>query len=399
MTAYEPGGPPLPHRRYFELCARCGKCNDHCTVNYSGTESTGTCTTPQDIALHLLALENAVQGPATDITGRIEDIPVRPTYICTACSLCDYACPYHVRFLENLIHAREWIRQNEVEEIPKAVMDMENDISRHGNPFGYPRENRDEWVRDDFPVLEKADVVYYAGCQTAYQLFSVEKAILKVLSAAGQTVTHTGTADLCCGRPFYFSGKNDKIDFVARHNVDLVKAKSAKVLVASCSSCYLAFKKDYPPIVGVLPFEVYHTAGYFHILISENRLKFHRSFEKKVIYHDPCELSRGGGIVTQPREVLKALPGLDLMELDKKGADGLCCGGGGMFEAVDEDQSYHIGEAVVAEAYEKGADVLATACPTCNTVFNMARNNLMKKGKLNKKFKIMDIAEIIAKCL
>jgi heterodisulfide reductase subunit D len=389
----------LPHKRFFELCAGCGICNDRCAVNYQGTESTGTCTTPQDIAKHLLHLDKVHSGSTPGDEEAREIGQVTPTYICTACELCDFVCPYFVRFFENLIDAREWIRNDNIETVPKAVLDMEDHIFRTGNPFGDPRENRDEWIRDDHPEKEKADIVYYPGCQSAYQLFTMEKSLLKVLEASGYSVTYPGKDDMCCGRPLFFSGRNESIAKVAEHNVGLVLAKGARTLVASCSSCYLAFKKDYPPVVGKLPFEVYHTVEFINVLIKEGRLKFERSFNKKVVYHDPCELARGGGILEPPREVLRSLPGVELIELDRNLKDGLCCGGGGLFEAVDETQSYHIGEIIVREASDKGAEVLATACPTCNTVFNMAKNNLVKRGEIGKKFKILDIAEIVSKCL
>lgn len=399
MAIEYPGKRPLPHKRFFQLCATCGICNDRCAVNFSGTESTGTRTTPQDIAIHLLNLEKTHCEKVSVEAAYPKDGKITPTYICTACENCDHVCPYFVRFFENLIDAREWIRKNDIEPIPGSVLDMEAHIHNTGNPFGDPRENRDEWIREDFPELEKADIVYYPGCQTAYQLFTMEKAILKVLNASGLSVTYPGKDDMCCGRPLYFSGKRESIEKVARHNIDLVKSKSASVLVASCSSCYLAFKKDYPPIVGRLPFEVYHTVEYFNKLIKDGRLKFTRSFDRKVIYHDPCELARVGGILNEPRDVLGSLPGVELLEFENNFKDGLCCGGGGLFEAVDERQSYHIGEIVVLEAWKKSADVLATACPTCNTVFNMAKNNLVKRGEIEKKLKILDIAEIVAKCL
>ena len=384
---------PLPNRRYFKLCAGCGLCNSACTVNIDKSESTGANTTPQDIAKHMLELEKGASGEPEKLSG------ASPTFICTACDLCSHSCPYLVPFLDKLIEARVWIRSENVEELPVSISDMERDLFQYGNPFGYPVENRDEWVRDDYPVLDKAEIVYYPGCQTAYQLFPIEKAILKVISASGYSVTYPGPGDICCGRPIYFSGRHNDIEKVARINVDLVTSKSAKVLVANCSSCYLAFKKDYPPLVGKLPFEVYHTTEYFNILLREGRLKFKNPLNKTVVYHDPCELGRVGGVMDAPREVLSALPGVTLMDFDKHHRDGLCCGGGGLFEAVDEEQAYNIGAVLVLEAAAKKADILATACPTCNSAFNMARTNLIKAGKIEKKLKILDIAEIVAKCL
>ena len=389
----------LPHQRYFKLCSGCGICNDSCTVN-SESKGTGECTTnPQKIASHLLKLNDNIAEFETRPGGEKESGYVPPTYICTSCELCSYNCPYFVPFFHLLIDARKWLRDNSIEQLPSSVTDMENDILHSGNPFGYPKVNRDEWIKEEFPEQDEVDCVFYPGCQTAYQLFNTEKAILKILKISGISVSTPGKSDLCCGRPMYFSGREQDIEKAAQINVNNVIQKKAEVLVASCSSCYLAFKKNYPPIVGKLPFDVYHTTEYLNILLKENRLKFNKSLDKTIIYHDPCELGRVGGIFEPPRELLSAVPGVNLLEFEKNHLGGLCCGGGGLFEAVCEERSFQLGEDLVQGAYEMGADILATACPTCNSVFNMSKNNLKKKGLLKGKIKILDISEIIFKCI
>jgi Fe-S oxidoreductase len=399
MQANESNNKELPHKRYFQLCSECGLCNHACTVNNEDEDRGGSSTTPQEIARHLLKLEEKTKQINSDKSPEPESDKIPPTYICTSCELCNHVCPYYVPFFEYLIEGRKWIRTVGAEQLPKTIRDMEQDIFTHGNPFGYPKENRDEWIRDDFPELDKAEVVYYPGCQSAYQLFNIEKAILKILKISGVVATYPGSEDRCCGRPIYFSGRSQDIEKVARSNVESVKGKSARILIASCSSCYLAFKKDYPPIVGKLPFEVYHTTEYFNMLIKEKRMQFSRPLNKKIIYHDPCELGRVGGVIDAPREVLGELPGVKLLEFDNNHKNGLCCGGGGLFEAVDEKEAYSIGEKLVLEAEQKGAEILVTACPTCNAVFNMSKDNLLRNGILKRKIKINDISEIVLKSL
>jgi Fe-S oxidoreductase len=389
----------LPNREYFELCASCGICNDYCTVNVKSPAHQDSNAHPQQIAKYLLDLENQFDSDNKETVTVEGGSNKSPIYFCTACDFCHYVCPYFVPFLDYLIEAREWNRNMEIEQPQKSILDMERDIFQHGNPFGSPDENRDEWIKEDFPELEEAEVVYYPGCQNAYQLFHIEKAILKVLKLAGVKATYPGKGDKCCGRPLYFSGRRDDVEGVARSNVKIVNEKSAKVLLASCSSCYLAFIKDYPPLIGKPSFEIYHTAEYFNILYKDNRLKFSKPLNKTIIYHDPCEIGRVGGIFAPPRELLNALPGAKVLEFDKNKENGLCCGGGGLFEAVDEDQAYYIGEQIVLEADHKGADILVTACPTCNTVFNMSKTNLKKMGKMESKLKVLDISEVVLKCI
>lgn len=384
---------PLPHGEYFRLCSSCGICSPACTVKPGIVPGIGCTATPQEIARYLLSIEQS--GDIQDSS----DHSIPPPFICTACGLCDHVCPYYVPFLEKLIAAREWLMSQGTVKIPKNLIEMEGNIAATGNPFGYSREKRDEWVREDFPTLDCAEVVFYPGCQTAYNFFRVETAIMKILKAAGVTASLPGRTDQCCGRFLYFLGCGGMMKSAAMANVENVEKKGAEILIANCSSCYLAFKKDYPLIVGNLPFKVMHTTEYIQKLIGEGRLDLKRPLNKKVIYHDPCELGRIGGVMDAPREVLRSLPGVTVLEFDLNREDGLCCGGGGLFEALDEAQAFAIGELLVRVAVEKGADIMAVSCPTCNNVFAMARDNLKRKGELGGKLRIMDVAEIVLRCL
>jgi heterodisulfide reductase subunit D len=389
----------LPHKQYFELCAGCGICNDDCTVNLKASEQTITSSNPQKMAKHLLKLGRDFESAETEKPNNESGEFVPDPYICTGCGRCSHVCPYFVPFLDNLVEAKNWARSLGLESPPQNIIELENNIISQGNPFGNPKDRRDEWIRDDFPELDEAEVVYFPGCTTAYQLFGIETAIFKVLKASGVTTTYLGKDEGCCGRPFYFAGREEDMNQVAGFNVKSVLKKSAKALLVNCPSCYLAFKRHYPPIVGKLPFKVFHITEYIHKLIGEKRLTFSKTLDKSMIYHDPCELGRICGVFDEPREVLKALPGVKLLEFDKTHSDGLCCGGGGLFEAVDEKQSFSIGETVVLEALHKEADILATACPTCNSVFNMAKDNLIRKTDSKIRIKISDVAEIVLKCI
>lgn len=389
----------LPHKPYFELCAGCGICNDACTVYLKTSEQITTTSNPQKIAKHLLKLERDYKKGETENLNNESRIFISDSYICTGCGMCSHVCPYYVPFLENLLKTKNWARSQGLESPPQNVIEVEKNIISQGNPFGNPKDKRDEWIRDDFPELDEAEVVYFPGCSTAYQLFGIEKAIFKVLKASEVSATYLGKDDGCCGRPFYFAGREEDMNRVARSNVESVMKKSANVLLVNCPSCYLAFKKHYPLVVGKLPFKVFHVVEYFHKSIQEKQLVFSKTLDKSVIYHDPCELGRISGVFDEPREVLKALPGVKLLEFDKTRSDGSCCGGGGLFEAVDEKQSFLIGEKVVLKAIQKKADILATACPTCNTVFNMAKDNLVQKTDSKIRLKIRDVAEIVLKCI
>jgi Fe-S oxidoreductase len=161
-----------------------------------------------------------------------------------------------------------------------------------------------------------------------------------------------------------------------------------KILVSS-PHCYHTFTNEYPAFR--VQFEIVHVSELIAALLREGRLEVAGEYAKKVAYHDPCYLGRHNGIFEQPRDILKAVPGLDLRELAESRKDSLCCGMGGGRIWMETPKSERFADLRVAQALDAGAEVLATSCPYCINSFEDARLGLPDSDALE----VKDITEIL----
>ena len=161
-----------------------------------------------------------------------------------------------------------------------------------------------------------------------------------------------------------------------------------KILVSS-PHCYETFVKEYPEFM--VNFEIVHISQFLLQLIAEGRLELKGSYAKRVTYHDPCYLGRHNGIFDQPREVLKQVPGLQLVEMRDSRENSLCCGGGGGRIWMDTPKGQRFSDLRLEQANEVGAEVLVTSCPYCITNFEDSRLSLEEGNELE----IRDITEIV----
>jgi len=129
--------------------------------------------------------------------------------------------------------------------------------------------------------------------------------------------------------------------------------------------------------------------------MSEGRLALSKEYRKKVTYHDPCYLGRHNGIYDEPREVLKKIPGLELNELPESRVDSLCCGGGGGRVWMETQKGERFSDLRIGQAMGVGAEVLATSCPYCITMFEDSRLTM----DVAQKIEVKDITEIIAEAI
>ena len=176
-----------------------------------------------------------------------------------------------------------------------------------------------------------------------------------------------------------------------------LKAKGAKLVVTPCAGCYKTLSHHYQEHGIEHGLKVLHLVEYLELLIKEEGITFNKSFDKKVAYHDPCDIGRHLGIYEPPREVLKAIPGLDLVEFPTNRNMATCCGGGGALKMVDLDLSKDIAFRRIKEAISVGAEVVVSGCPACKANLKLAAGRA-RKEKLAK-IKVMDVTEVVAKSL
>lgn len=358
----------------FKLCFQCGLCDVVCPWNRV-----------RDFSMRRIIRE-ATFG-LTEIEG--EDI-----WRCTTCGSCPAQCPRGVKQIDVSVSLRRVASEYEV--FPASVRSARSaraSIISEGNPLQGERGKRAEWAKG-LPVktfTEGMEALYFVGCYLSYdpRMKKVAVATAQILNKAGIDFGILGSKENCCGESIRKTGSEKVFKTLARENIKTFIDNGVKKIIVSSPHCYHTFKNEYPEFM--VNFEVVHIAQYLLELISQGRLEIRGSYEKKVTYHDPCYLGRHNGIYDEPREVLKKIPGLELVEMADSRKNSLCCGGGGGRIWMDTPQSERFSDLRMVQAKEAGAQVLVTSCPYCITNFEESRLNLAYEDILE----IKDITEII----
>jgi Fe-S oxidoreductase len=198
---------------------------------------------------------------------------------------------------------------------------------------------------------------------------------------------------MCCGDPARRLGAEHLFQMLAMNNIQLFSSYNVKKIVTACPHCFNTLKNEYPRLGG--QFEVIHHSQFIADLIRENMLKINHTKEVVVTYHDSCYLGRYNDIYKPPRQVLKSIPGVRLVEMEQNRKNCFCCGGGGGRMWLEEDTGQRISEMRLNHAINTQAQVMATACPFCLQMFEDA----VKTKEGEESLKIRDIAELIVEAL
>ena len=358
----------------FKLCYQCGLCDVVCPWNRVRTFSIRK------------IIRQATFG-LTEIEG--EDI-----WRCTTCGNCPQHCPRGVKQIEIGVSLRRIASAYEV--FPASVRPARTaraSLISEGNPLNEERKKRADWANglSVKTFTEGMEVLYFVGCYFSYdpRMKKVAVATANILNRAGIDFGILGTKENCCGESIRKTGSEEVFKSLARENIKTFIDNGVKKILVSSPHCYHTFKNEYPEFM--VNFEVVHVSQYLFELINEGRLELTKEYGKKVTYHDPCYLGRHNGIYDEPREVLKKLPGLELVEMADSRKDSLCCGGGGGRIWMDTPKGERFSDLRLDQAIEVGAEELVTSCPYCITNFEESRLNLEYDDVLE----IKDITEII----
>lgn len=314
----------------------------------------------------------------------------RVAYTCLTCGLCDELC--FLRKLEPFQALREDLVAHGVGP-PEPSKAVDENIQKTSNPFGERLAARTEWA-EALDLPKKGDALYFPGCYAAYKYPQVARATVNICKSVGYPIAYLAEKEVCCGTHFIWDGETRMARAWATRLSRAITEAGAKRVVVSCADCYRSLKVDYPALMGKLPFEVLHISEVLAALLRENKVRFKKRIVGKVTYHDPCRLGRlGGGIYEPPRDVLKAIPGLELVEMARKRRWAWCCGSGGLVVLnAFPDFARWTASQRLAEA-EAAADTLVTACAHCTANFEDA-NQARSPG-----LKIYDLPVLVAKAM
>ena len=365
---------------------RCGFCRVECpTWSFIDWES----GTPRGRMMIIKAL----------LDGELEvnDYIAERTYQCTLCGYCLWRCPSGVETTEAIKALRSLLVSRGLS--PEALEPISRHIKENKSIYQSPRETRRNWIEklgleEIVRIGGEAEVIYFPGCMASLsdRTMKVAGATSTILHAAGLDWAVLGE-EWCCGDPLFLSGMSDSAKELAEHNIEAIRGSKAKVLVTSCAGCFRTFMREYPKIIGDLGVEVYHTSQFFIKLLKEGKLRLEKPVNMTATYHDPCELGRLMGVYEPPRDILKTIPGLKLIELRKNRNLTVCCGGGGMLRVTYPDIAAKLAKRKLDEAHEAKAEAIVSACPTCEI------NLIEAKIENGDDMEVLDISEVVARAI
>lgn len=358
----------------LKLCYQCGLCDTVCPWN----------------RVRSFSMRKLIRQAAFGLT----EIEVEDMWLCTTCGICPQQCPRDVKQIEFSVSLRRIATEYGVfPASAKPVSAIRASLAGEGNPLHIERKKRAEWADSQSvkTFSEGMDYLYFPGCYLCYdpRLVKVARATAHILNLTGTDFGILGDKENCCGESIRKTGDEELFKRLARENIKTFVENGVKRILVSSPHCFHTFKNEYPEFR--VNFEVVHISQYLFELIHEGKLDLSKEYRKKVAYHDPCYLGRHNGMYEEPREVLKKVPGLELVEMVDSRENSLCCGGGGGRIWMETPKGERFSDLRVEQAVAAGAEVLATSCPYCITNFEDSRVVLNYEEVIE----VKDITEIL----
>ncbi len=317
------------------------------------------------------------------------------TWLCTSCLQCLEVCPRGVQ-IPDIMAALRSIALEDGRKIPSTVTNALDSLFENGNPWLRPKRERMDWRKDlDIRILKKkdsVDVLYFVGCTAAYdpRAQNIAKAMAKILNHMD---VDWGILEdeKDCGNCAKMLGEEMLFDSLRKDNKKKLKKMTVNRIITTSPHSFNAHK-----MYGLDEnIKIQHYTQFLAEKIQGGSLKFTRSVDKVVAYHDPCYLGRHNKIFEEPREVLKAIPGVQLVEMKRNREFAMCCGGGGGRFFQETPIQERFANPRVEQALEVDANLIGTACYFCLLNFIDATKTLDVEDRIE----ILDIAEIVAQAL
>jgi len=420
----------------FYTCTECGRCSDNCPAH-----RTGKILSPKQFTLALrdhmyenepqlveremkwgaglegaaaaaegeLSLEeraDAVEGarrPEAYVPINLVPDIIHPDVLwaCTSCRACEEQCPVLISYVDKIIDMRRnlvMIRN----EFPHALQKPFNGMETNGNPWNLSRMDRAAWSDGlgikTFAEKPDAEVLYWVGCAASYddRAKKVARATARLLTLAGVDWAILGQEESCTGDPARRAGAEHIFAMLAESNAAVLNSYKEqggmRTVVTACPHCFNTLKNEYPDFGATL--EVVHHSEYLAGLLAEKRLIPKKAVPGKITYHDSCYLGRYNDVYESPRDILRLIPGVELVEPEYwTKTRGLCCGAGGAQMWMEEQgpTENRVNIKRTLQLVDTGAKTVASGCPFCMTMLTDG----LKSQNLEEKIKQRDVAEIL----
>jgi Fe-S oxidoreductase len=404
----------------FYTCTECGRCSDNCPAH-----RTGKILSPKHLTLalrdHLYSREEeivhrekegkkdvagagaAANGSAASALKAInlvsEVIHPDVLWACTSCRACEEQCPVLISYVDKIVDMRRnlvMVKGEFPRELAKPFQGME----ANGNPWNLSRMDRSAWSDGlGVPTMSEkpaTPVLFWVGCAASYddRAKKIARATAKLLRQAGVDFAILGQEENCTGDPARRAGNEFLFAMLAEGNATTVNAYKdqggARTVVTTCPHCFNTLKNEYPDFG--LKLEVVHHSDFLLGLLAEGKLVPRNPIEGRIVYHDSCYLGRYNGIYDPPREILRRIPGVELVEPEYWTKQrGLCCGAGGAQMWMEEQNTDRVNVKRTLQLVDTGAQTIASACPFCMTMLTDG----IKSKNLEDKVDQLDVAELL----
>ncbi|MFC4619892.1 (Fe-S)-binding protein [Camelliibacillus cellulosilyticus] len=346
----------------------------------------------------------AAQASSAGIIGNV--ITEEEIWACTTCRNCEDQCPVMNEHVDKIIDLRRYLVLTEGKMDADAQRAMTN-IERQGNPWGLSRKEREDWRegREDVVVktvkeMEKAgedfEYLFWVGSMGSYDSRSqkIALSLAKVMNEAGVSFAILGNKEKNSGDTPRRLGNEFLFQELAQKNIETFKKIGIKKIITADPHAYNTFKNEYPDF-GLEGVEVYHHTELIDRWIKEGKIKPQYPIQERITYHDSCYLGRYNDVYDPPREILKALPGVELVEMARNRESAMCCGAGGGLMWMEERTGNRVNVARTEQALAVQPTVISSACPYCLTMMSDGT----KAKEVEDSVKTFDIVELVERSI
>ena len=376
-------------------CTECGRCQSQCPA-WNTEKPLSPKLMIKSLRDHAWAKAPYLQTPESERAGLSAEIQSEAAkslvgdvidpdalWACTTCGACVQQCPVDIEHIDHFVDMR---RQQVMVEtaFPAELNGLFKNVETKGNPWGMNASDRNGWIKEvSFPVRvfgaagedripDDVEWLFWVGCAGAFEdkAKKTTKAVAELLHLAGVQFMVLGDGETCTGDSARRAGNEFLYQMQAQANIEVLNEIGAKKIITTCPHCMNAIGREYPQLGG--NYEVVHHSQVLTALVAAGAIKPLTPIDETITYHDPCYLGRHNQVFLPPRDLLAALPGATVAEMERNQSTSFCCGAGGSRMWMEEKIGTRINEERARQALETGATRVAVACPFCNIMLSDA---------------------------
>ncbi|KON98522.1 (Fe-S)-binding protein [Aneurinibacillus migulanus] len=322
-------------------------------------------------------------------------------WACTTCRNCEDQCPVANEHVGHIIDMRRYLVMTEGR-MPSDAQRALSNIERQSNPWGINRKDRIKWregMEDLVPTVKEADefeYLFFVGSMGSFDNRSIKltQSFARVMNKAGIKFAILGNEEKNSGDTARRLGNEMLFQELAMENIGNFQKYDVKKIVTMDPHAYNTFKHEYPEF-GLEDVEIYHHTDLLVEWLREGRIQPVNEVKERVTYHDSCYLGRYNDIYDAPREILSAIPGVEIVEMERSGCDSMCCGAGGGMMWQEEHQGTRVNLARTEQALAVNPTTIGSACPYCLTMLSDGT----KAKEVEEKVQTLDMVEILERSL